>query len=288
MLYSVIVNFKAQADAVVSPTLGYHAYALFLDILRQSNETMAQKVHDLKGQKPFTLSPLQGRLRREKANMKMTKDEIYWIRMAFLADDIFSYYLDALLKASGRNLRLEKAVLQIDSILTAPGMSPLCRCEDFESIVSQGSAERQVHLRFFSPTAFRSGGRRNVLFPEPRLLFGSLLPKWQSFSPIKLDSDILTMADKGTRIARYRLGTRILHFGSYQEIGFEGSCSIEIADEVPEQTVRSLNALADFAFYCGSGAKTAMGMGQTRRMKYTRAPPDRTTSNADEKRIEPY
>lgn len=286
MLYSVIVNFKAQADAIVSPTLGYHAYALFLDILRQSNETMAQKVHDLQGQKPFTLSPLQGRIQRYKSSMKVIKDEIYWIRMTFLTDDIFSYYLEALLKASGRNLRLDQAVLKVDSVLTAPGMSPLCKCEDFESIVSQGSEERQVHLRFFSPTAFRSGGKRNVLFPEPRLLFSSLLPKWQSFSPIKLDSDILAIADKGTRIARYRLGTRILHFGSYQEIGFEGSCSIEIADEVREQAVRNLNTLADFAFYCGSGAKTAMGMGQTRRMKYARALPDRTTSNADENRIE--
>ena len=74
------------------------------------------------------------------------------------------------------------------------------------------------------------------------------------------------LAERATRIAKYKLETRILHFGSYQEIGFEGKCTVEIAPEVPEETVRSLNALADFAFYCGTGAKTAMGMGQTRRL----------------------
>jgi CRISPR-associated endoribonuclease Cas6 len=31
--------------------------------------------------------------------------------------------------------------------------------------------------------------------------------------------------------------------------------------------LKALNALADFAFYCGTGAKTTMGMGQTRRIK---------------------
>jgi len=266
MLYSAVVNFKAQGDAVVSPTQGYRIHAMFLDMLRQASPDAAQEFHDLDGAKPFTVSPLQGRLSGGRLGLKLTEGQTYWVRFTVLEEKLFAYLLDALLKASTRTLRLDQAALRIDEVLTRPGASPLCRCQGFDSILEAARAERQVHLRFLSATAFRSGGKRNVLFPEPRLLFNSYLTRWQSFSPVKLDDRVLEVVDRGTRIARYKLETRILDFGSYQEVGFEGTCTIEVAEEVPEQTVRCLNALADFAFYCGTGAKTAMGMGQTHRL----------------------
>lgn len=68
-------------------------------------------------------------------------------------------------------------------------------------------------------------------------------------------------------LSRYKLQTRILHFINYQEVGFEGECSFEITDDTDEERLKWLNTLADFAFYCGTGAKTTMGMGQTRRIK---------------------
>ena len=271
MLYSCVVNFIAQDDAVISPTRGYYAYALFLDTLRRANATVAQRLHDLEGPKPFTLSPLQGKFGRQSSGLKLTAGETYWIRLTFLQEDIFAYFLDSLLKAGSQPLRLDQARLQLEEVLTTLGKSPLCHCQDFEEILSQASTERQIHLEFLSPTAFRSGGRRNVIFPEPRLLFQSYLSRWQSFSSIKLDDNLLDLVAKTARIAKYKLETRILHFGSYQEIGFEGRCTIEIADEMPQQAASSLNSLADFAFYCGTGAKTAMGMGQTRRLSSARS-----------------
>ena len=271
MLYSIVVNLKAQADAVVPATLGYHAYALFLDVLRQANDTVAQSIHDLEGPKPFTISPLQGKYRRQGPNVGLAGGSTYSMRLTFLQEDTFAYALDGLLKAASRTLRLDQAELQIDQLLTTPGTSPLCRCQSFEDILAGAGPDRQLHMRFFSPTAFRSTGRRNVLFPEPRLLFGSCLARWQHFSPVTLDNDLPALIDKGTRIARYNLETRILNFGSYQEIGFEGTCTLELADELPERAVQALNALADFAFYSGTGAKTTMGMGQTRRVKHVGA-----------------
>ncbi|RLC91994.1 MAG: CRISPR-associated endoribonuclease Cas6 [Chloroflexi bacterium] len=267
MLYSIIVNFKPEEDALISPTRGYHAYALFLDLLRQANPTVAQRLHDLEGPKPFTLSPLQGRFQHQRSGLKLTAGQTYWIRLTVLQEELFAHLLDALLKAADRSLRLDTAPLTLNEVLTTPGQSPWCNCQDFDTLLSHALPERRLHLRFFSPTAFRSAGKRNVLFPEPRLLFSSYLARWQAFSPLKLSSDLASLADKGSRIGRYKLETRILHFGSYQETGFEGECTVEIADEVPQEAVKALNALADFAFYSGTGAKTTMGMGQTRRLR---------------------
>jgi CRISPR-associated endoribonuclease Cas6 len=68
-------------------------------------------------------------------------------------------------------------------------------------------------------------------------------------------------------ITRYRLESKIWDFGSYQEVGFTGVCRFEIEKNVSNDKVVILNALADFAQFCGTGAKTTMGMGQTRRIK---------------------
>jgi len=267
MLYSCLVNFKAEHDAVIAPTRGYHAYALFLDALRQANPEAAQHLHDMSGPKPFTLSPLQGRFRRQPNGLALTAGETYWIRFTVLQADLFARLLDSLLQAADRTLCLDQAPLSISEILTTPVASPWCRCQDYESLVSGASADRMIHLRFMSPTVFRSQGKRNVLFPEPRLLFNSYLSRWHDFSPVPLDDGLAALVERAGRVARYKLETRMLHFGTYQETGFEGTCSIEIAPEVPEEMVRGLNVLADFAFYCGTGAKTTMGMGQTRRIE---------------------
>ena len=77
------------------------------------------------------------------------------------------------------------------------------------------------------------------------------------------------MDDVGSEVlvSRYRLETKMLAFNNYQELGFLGSCVYSANDDVPEDKLRTLNALADFAFFCGTGAKTTMGMGQTRKLK---------------------
>lgn len=279
MLYSIVVNFKSQADAVIPSTRGYYAYALFLDLLRRANPTVAQKLHDLEGPKPFTLSPLQGKFHRESGNIKLTASDIYWMRLTFLQEDVFAHFLDAALRAGNRVLRLDQASLVIHEILTAPGSSPMCKCQTFEEIRSNASTKRQIRFGFLSPTAFRSGGKRNVLFPEPRLVFNGYLAKWQSLSPVKLSDNLLSLTEKGLSLTQYKIETRMLDFGSYQEAGFEGKCTLEIADEMSEETIKSFNALADFAFYCGTGAKTTMGMGQTRRLGDGRSLSRRAGSN---------
>ena len=57
-VYSISVTLEPLAEAVISQTQGYHAYALFLNLLRASDPSLAEELHALDGPKPFTVSPL--------------------------------------------------------------------------------------------------------------------------------------------------------------------------------------------------------------------------------------
>ena len=93
--------------------------------------------------------------------------------------------------------------------------------------------------------------------------------------------------------------SQMLDYGRYRQRGFVGTCQFHflediegddsfLDDDLPapweadledpppvypppvpgpleEERLREVNLLADFAFYCGTGYKTTMGMGQTRR-----------------------
>lgn len=265
-LYAVLLKLKADGDAIISPTQGHHAYGLFLELIRRANSSMADELHASDSMKPFTISPLQGKFQRSAKNLKVIGGYEYSIRLTFLKEDIFAYFMDAMLKAVSQPLRLESAIFHIDHVVLLHDDSPLCHHQSYEELCSESTSERKVRLQFLSPTAFRSGGKRNVLFPEASLAFGSYLSKWQHFSPIKVDEHTAEFLEQ-IIVARYKLNTRILHFNAYQETGFEGECTFELPADFDEDSLKTINALADFAFYAGTGAKTTMGMGQTRRIK---------------------
>ncbi|MFB8797564.1 MAG: CRISPR system precrRNA processing endoribonuclease RAMP protein Cas6 [Microcoleus sp.] len=49
-------------------------------------------------------------------------------------------------------------------------------------------------------------------------------------------------------------------------VGMVGEVSYRILGDVEPLAIKQINALADFALYCGVGRKTPMGMGMTRRI----------------------
>jgi CRISPR-associated endoribonuclease Cas6 len=263
-VYSISVTLEPLREAVISQTQGYHAYALFLNLLKASEPSLSEELHSLDGPKPFTVSPLQGKFGRDKDGLRLLPKSKYSVRLTFLRSDVFAHFLNGALKWGDNTLEFGSAFLQIREIETFGKENPVVSFQSYQGILDSASAKRHIELEFLSPTAFRSGGKRNVVFPQPELVFGSYLNRWQAFSPVKLDDSISSWLSKIV-VARYRLETRILHFGSYQEVGFTGRCRFELDKNTPEEAVVALNALTDFAFYSGTGAKTTMGMGQTRR-----------------------
>jgi CRISPR-associated protein, Cas6 family len=51
-----------------------------------------------------------------------------------------------------------------------------------------------------------------------------------------------------------------------------GEVSYRILGDAEPLVIKQINALADFALYCGVGRKTPMGMGMTRRILVKKIP----------------
>ena len=208
MLYSVQLKLKAKEEALISPTQGYHAYALFLALMRDSNPPIAEALHNADGPKPFTISPLQGKFQRAGQRLKIAPDTIYWIRLTFLKEDVFAYFMRATLDAAGKPLLLDSAIFHIDEVVTVSRSSPLCQHRSYDSLLEEASSNRQISLEFLSPSAFRAKGKRNVVFPKPYLVFGSYLTRWQQFAPDRMSEAVLPYLDR-IIVARYKLSTRM-------------------------------------------------------------------------------
>jgi CRISPR-associated endoribonuclease Cas6 len=264
-LYSILLKLRSESEAIISPTQGYHIYALFLDLVKKSDPELAESLHRSEAPKPFTISPLQGKFQRSGKQVKLTLGSIYWVRLTFLKDELLAYFMDSTLKTVNEPIYLDSASFHLQEVEVIPHASSLCLNQSYTDLLESALPKRQITLEFPSPTAFRSSGKRNMLYPDPCLVFGSYLRKWQEFAPHKMN-EALSRYFSSILLVRYRLHTRILDFSSYQEVGFEGKCTFELGDSMPEEAVLSTNALADFAFYSGTGAKTTMGMGQTRRI----------------------
>ena len=263
-LFSISVSVHPLRTGVIPLAHGYHVYALFLNIIRASDATLAEKLHAGEQVKPFTISTLRGRMLRNRAQLAVSPDINLRLRLTFMDSSVFSHFLDGAMRWGDKPVEIAGMPFLVEEVVTTPRDDVPVSFESFQGILAASDNSRQIDLEFNTPTVFRSGGKRNNIFPEPTLVFGSYWNKWKTLSPVKLQDDVSFYFDK-INMTRYRLESKIWDFGSYQELGFIGSCRFEIDKSVPDEEVVLINALADFAQFCGTGAKTTMGMGQTQR-----------------------
>lgn len=121
---------------------------------------------------------------------------------------------------------------------------------------------RRLHLRFETPTFFSHQGEMRLL-PDPARLWEGWRRAWQALAPaLPLGADTLTL--DGLQIARYQLHTEALPIKGGLQRGFVGEMALEWRKDVPPETRRTAAALAGIADFTGTGAKTMLGLGQTR------------------------
>jgi CRISPR-associated endoribonuclease Cas6 len=135
----------------------------------------------------------------------------------------------------------------------------------FYKLFSEADTETVVTLEFLTPTSFKGDGIQ-TLFPEPKLVFSSLLRRWNTFSDIKIAEEHLELLPS-IKVSNYDLRTELIHFSKYKMLGFKGKIEYRLLEKCAPHFCQAVNALANFAFYSGVGTKTTMGMGQTRRIK---------------------
>lgn len=225
---------------------GEKAYALILRLCHRVNPPFAQRLHDAGGAKPL------GVWYRRQDDTSSADNGIH-LRVGTLTAQATQVVAAALNEAASSRHRHHLAG------------RPL-RVEGFETTIQTTYADllacrprRSIALRFLSPTAFRRSGV-NLIFPAPELLFGSLLRRWNTFSPTALPARLQDEFES-ILVSRYHLHTTLVSFSDYKLVGFLGDVTYELPRKWPQGLKQMCTALAAFVDFAGVGYKTTMGMG---------------------------
>lgn len=280
MPISTVIHLIPPEDVKLRPTMGHHAHAAFLSLLRMSNPKKAEEIHATSTQKPFTVSPLIGDGARRGNFLHIRAGTECWLRFTFLDDALFAHFGNAFLTQSLPSIRLGGAVFQLSRwVVSGTETKDWSGNITYEDLIESAGPEKRIRVRFYSPTAFRElspRGQKTRNQPHIDIVrcYQSWVNKWNAFAPMQIDKQpFLDFIARHAGLTAVESKSRMLDFGKHKAIGFVGSCAYQffmegqLEDKGDPEMLRLANLLADFAFYCGTGYKTTMGMGQTRRQE---------------------
>ena len=121
--------------------------------------------------------------------------------------------------------------------------------------------EERLALSFVTPTAF-SHGDELIPLADPLRLFASWKRAWGDWGGPELDGaeELLKTWPR----MQYKLQTQLLFLRGGQRPGFVGEMELRWPKSVTPDVRKAASALARGAMFYSTGAKSTMGMGQTR------------------------
>ncbi len=278
MPISAVIYLSPPEDTALRPTMGHHAHAVFLSLLRIGNPKMAEEAHATSAQKPFTVSPLIAKGTRHRNQLHLEAGTECKLRFTFLSDALFAHFAPVFFTDPLPSIRLGQAIFQINRLITtASETEGWGGTTTYEELIETADTETQMQIRFHSPTAFRAltprgQDRRDEAAIDIVRCYQSWINKWNTFAPIQIDKEnLLEFVANYAGLTAINSKNRVLDFGRYKITGFVGSCAYRFfikqqsANASDLEMLHWVNRLTDFAFYCSTGYKTTMGMGQTRR-----------------------
>lgn len=279
MPHSLILNLQARSPIQPGYLTGKHLHALFLTLVSSVDRELGDRLHAQTANKAFALSPLQkGDSPSERQSQRPCPEHLLqwqhsrpiaaetpcWWRISLLDDQLFGNLARLWLNLNPQHSwHLGAADLHITSILGTPqSTQPWAGFAPYSQLYEAASREEpQIHLRFFTPTAFRQGVYDSAL-PSRENVFGSLLRRWNEYSNIPFSESIIDYLFP----SYFDIRTELVKDARSKFIGCVGNLSFRILGAADAETIRQINTLADFALYAGVGRKTPMGMGMTRRL----------------------
>ena len=215
-VHSVVLVFCPENDATIPTMMNNQTHAMVLNLVRQFNPGLSARLHDEPGYRPFTVSPLRG-LAISGGHVILRRDRQCYVRLTiFDGGSLWHQLCTHHLEAGPVYVQLGNSVLQLTRILSTPDKDPTgwVRTTDWQTLFTH-PAKQSLTLHFASPTAFSWGDRRFVLFPEPFLLWESLLHAWNRYTPGCYRVERQGLREfllSNVMVTRCSLRTRTLHY----------------------------------------------------------------------------
>jgi CRISPR-associated endoribonuclease Cas6 len=257
MPVSILIHFFPQIQLSRSASSGKWLHGLVFNLFNRLDPQYAQLLHEKHDYKPFTLSPL---LTKGKGNV-IHEGQMCQVRLTLLDDEKISDLLTVFTQINQEKFILGNAPISIEKIqVSSDTHKNLTRYQTWQELL-EISSTKYINLCWHSPTAIKQK-QRNSLFPIPETIFYLWQKRWEIISPLPLPKQ-LNPDDwfNCSQVSNYQLQTSTVYFGNFKQKGFKGTASYEITGD--ETTQKLATILSHFAFYCGTGYKTTIGMGQT-------------------------
>ena len=294
MPYSLVLHCVSPSGTVApEDRQGQKALALFLEeLIQKQDAALAMRLHAPRNAKPFTTAILprarmdrepRARAATEYTGSRQTVPQAgeMQIRITLLDDSLyprvsqfFLQHLDGV-----PLLRLGRSVLAVSRVMTTPESGePWASFARFDALLASASEHDTAwHIQFVTPTVFKTG-EADMPLPIPRLCFQSWLNSWDEHAPLPFFQDkvmrrafLADVVEWGVSVTydQIRLVPAALYFDGARarEQGFVGTCRFTVKPSRVEPAYRKILAtLAAYSYYAGTGRKTTMGMGLTRRL----------------------
>jgi CRISPR-associated endoribonuclease Cas6 len=268
MLISILLQLTTEHPASLPAHLGRANHAATLRRIAAIDPALAEQIHAGDGPKPITCSGLWGGRRNGEA-VTVQPGERCAVRISGLAAPVSRALEQALLAGPPATWTLDDHPFVVTGAVCDAGQEPWSGRTTYEELAAAqllqaGRLPRQATLEFASPTAFKSAGM-TVPVPLPGLVFGSLVERWNAFSPVTLSPEARRFGEEMVAISRYRLESLAVgQKNSGLRIGGVGRATYTALGG-DRYWLGVMQMLADFALYSGVGVMTTTGMGQCRR-----------------------
>jgi CRISPR-associated endoribonuclease Cas6 len=128
-------------------------------------------------------------------------------------------------------------------------------------IDSPDGEPRRLRVCFQSPTTFRHKQGNHPL-PVPAKVWHSWQESWNAFAGTSVGDDFHEIVNEFIFPSELKINAKMVNLGRAKLSGFTGEVTFILTK--PESDLhRIARMLWEFSFFCGTGQKTTMGMGQT-------------------------
>lgn len=254
MLQKIIIKMKCVAPTALKGYGGTEIHGWFFNYLKEISLDLSTSIHNM-DEKPFAIGPIHGG-KKERGKTIISEDSESSFSLASLNQEVYDILKISSADLIDKEIQLGNGKFVVTEVVPIWGKDGLT----YLQILEKARINSEINLEFRSPTSFRQRGIQEV-FPLPDLVFGSLLRRWNTFSPIILSEE---MIHAKIFISRYNLKTELVNFDKYKIVGFTGNCTYKIDKYEFEHTKKLLHSLAAFANIASIGYKTSMGLGDSR------------------------
>lgn len=256
-----------ERDCSLSSGPARLVHAALLRRLELVNPAFSAELHNTPAsassvEKPWTVSAIRGiHMSNDLTDFKAGIN--YLVRITGLTATVLQI-LDAAFDA-GHPLGREPLILDrtpFNVVFEDTGWDKLTT---YASLLTYARPIPELVLQFNSPCGFRTGSVTTAI-PEPFRCIQGYLRKWNAFSPLPMQTEqLLEYVKEHISTEWTQLQPGNTDFRNFYERGWIGRVKWKAEGRDPF-LLRMVNALANYAFYCGTGMKTTQGMGQTVRI----------------------